>query len=104
MGAISGAGTPYPSGPPEFTPGFKGVSCYSIFCFMCMFLRSLLAMFLLAIVLCVLRFMDSFVLPLSSNSSSYTCKQWKAEGKWDRVIRHHLHKNNNLLVLIISII
>jgi hypothetical protein len=61
-------------------------------------------MFLLAIVLSVLRFMDSFVLPLSSNSSSYTCKQWKSEGKWDWVIRHHLHKNNNLLVLIISII
>ena len=31
-GTSSGAGTAYPSGAPEFTPGF-----YSIFSFMCMF-------------------------------------------------------------------
>ena len=35
-GTSSGAGTAYPSGAPEFTPGF-----YSIFSFMCMFCRSL---------------------------------------------------------------
>jgi hypothetical protein len=31
----------YPSGAPEFTPGFKWGSCYSIFTFICMFGRSL---------------------------------------------------------------
>ena len=40
-GATSGAGTAYPSGTPEFTPGFVWGSCYSIFSFMCMFCRSL---------------------------------------------------------------
>ena len=39
--ATSGAGTPYSSGAPEFTPGFQCGSCYSIFSFMCMFCRSL---------------------------------------------------------------
>jgi len=59
-GATSKAGTAYPSGAPEFTPGFKGGSCYSIFSFMCMFCRSLFVLFLLAIVLSVLlRYADS---------------------------------------------
>jgi hypothetical protein len=31
----------YPSGAPEFIPGFQWGSCYSIFSFMCMFCRSL---------------------------------------------------------------
>ena len=31
----------YPSGAPEFTPGFQWGSCYSIFSFICMFCRSL---------------------------------------------------------------
>ena len=31
----------YPVGAPEFTPGFKWGTCYSIFSFMCMFCRSL---------------------------------------------------------------
>jgi hypothetical protein len=31
----------YISGAPEFTPGFSGFSCYSIFSFMCMFCRSM---------------------------------------------------------------
>ena len=35
MGATSGAGTAYPYGAPEFTPGFKWGSFYSIFSFMC---------------------------------------------------------------------
>ena len=30
-GATSGAGTAYPSGAPEFIPGFEWGSCYSIF-------------------------------------------------------------------------
>jgi hypothetical protein len=37
MGATGGAGTTYPSGTPEFTPGFQWGSCYSIFSFICMF-------------------------------------------------------------------
>ena len=36
-GVTSGAGTAYSSGAPEFIPGFWWGSCYSIFCFMCMF-------------------------------------------------------------------
>ena len=40
-GATSEAETAYPSGAPEFTPGFKWGSCYSIFSFICMFCRSL---------------------------------------------------------------
>ena len=34
MGATSGAGTAYPSGAPEFTPGFLGVCVaqYLVFC------------------------------------------------------------------------
>ena len=39
--ATSGAGTAYPSGAPEFTPGFQQGSRYSICSFMCMFCRSL---------------------------------------------------------------
>ena len=34
-GATSGAGTAYPSGVPEFTPGFQWCSCYSIFWSLC---------------------------------------------------------------------
>ena len=48
----------YPSGAPNFTPGLQWGACYSIFCFMCMFSRSLfcpMSFFLLAIVLSVLR-------------------------------------------------
>jgi hypothetical protein len=56
------AGTVCPSGPPEFIPGFQWGSYYSIFSSICMFCRSLfviLSFFFLAIVLSVLRFMDS---------------------------------------------
>jgi hypothetical protein len=49
-----GAGIAYPSTAPEFTPGFKWGSCYSIFSFMCMFCRPLFVLFLLTIVLSVL--------------------------------------------------
>ena len=61
-GVTSGAGTAFPSREPEFTPGFKWGSCYSIFRFMCMFCRSLFVLlyFFLAIVLSVLlRYTDS---------------------------------------------
>ena len=52
-GATGGAGTAYPSGAPEFTPGFSWGSCYSIFSFMYMFCR------LWFVLLSVLRFTDS---------------------------------------------
>ena len=59
-GAISGAGTVYLSGAPEFTPGCQWGSCNSIISFMCMCCRSFcFVFFLLAIVLSVLRFTDS---------------------------------------------
>jgi hypothetical protein len=62
-GATSRAGTAYPSGAPEFTPGFWWGSCYSIFSLMCMFCKSLfvfLYFILLALVLSVfLQFTDS---------------------------------------------
>jgi hypothetical protein len=44
-GAASGAGTAYPSGAPECTPGLEWDSCYSIFSFICMFCRSLFVLF-----------------------------------------------------------
>ena len=55
-GAISGSGTAYPSGAPEFTPGFSGVRVTQS-SFMCMFCRSLFVLlyfFFLAIILSVL--------------------------------------------------
>ena len=56
----SGAGTAYPSGAPEFTPGFQWGSCCSIFSFICMFCRSLLVLFLSVNMLSVLlRYTDS---------------------------------------------
>ena len=59
-GATGGAGTAYPSGTLEFTPGFQWDSCYSIFSFICMFSRSMFVLFLFAIVLSVLlRFTNS---------------------------------------------
>ena len=58
QGVTSGAGTAYPSGAPEFTPGFYWGSVYSIFGLTYTFCRSLFV--LLGIVLSVLlRFMDS---------------------------------------------
>ena len=62
-GEISGAGAIFPSGAPDFTPGFQWGSCYSIFSFMCNVLQIVVCpfvLFLLAIVLSVLlRFTDS---------------------------------------------
>ena len=59
-GATSRAGTAYPSGTSEFTPGFQWGSYYSIFSAMCIFCRQLFVLFLLTIVLSLLpRFTDS---------------------------------------------
>ena len=61
--ATIGAGTAYPSGAHEFTPGFQWCSCYLIVSFMCNVLQIVVCpfiFFLLAIVLSVLpRFTDS---------------------------------------------
>ena len=46
-GSISGAGTAYPSGAPEFTPGFQWDSCCSIFCFLCNVLQITVCPFVL---------------------------------------------------------
>jgi hypothetical protein len=61
MGAISGAGISYPSGPAKLPPVLSGFVLLDLLFYVYVFLD--------------LRFMDSFLLPLSSNSSSYTCKQ-----------------------------
>jgi hypothetical protein len=70
---LSGAGTAYPSGAPDFTPDFKWGSCYSIFSFMCMFCRSLfvlLSFFFLP--LCCLSFdLQILITSLVSSNSSY---------------------------------
>ncbi len=67
MGATSGAGTAYPSGTPEFTPGFQWGSCCSIISFLCS---------VQLIIVCLFSFVLSFFfLPitslLSSNFSSF---------------------------------
>ena len=68
-GTSSGAETAYPSGAPEFTPGF-----YSIFSFMCMFCRPLfvlLSFFFLPS--CCLSFdLRILITPLVSSNSSCT--------------------------------
>jgi len=58
---------------PEFTPGFKWGSCYSIFSFMCMFWRSLFVLlYFFFWPLCCLFFFDIRILitPLVSSNSS----------------------------------
>ena len=74
-GVTSGAGTAYPTGAPEFTPGFQWCSCYSIFGFICIFCRSLFVfLYFFFWPLCCLFFFDIGILinPLvSSNSSCY---------------------------------
>ena len=75
MGATSGAGTAYPSGAPEFTPGFLWGSCYSIFSFICMFCRSLFdLLYFFFWPLCCLFFFDIrilIVLQVSSSTSNH---------------------------------
>ena len=66
--------TPYPSGTPEFTPGFQWGSCYSIFSFMCMYCRSLFVLlYFFFWLLCCLFFFDIRILitPLVFSNSSY---------------------------------
>jgi hypothetical protein len=70
--AYSG-GIAYPSGAPEFTPGFNWGSCYSIFSFICMFCWSLFVLlYFLFWPLCFLFFFDIRILitPLVSSNSS----------------------------------
>jgi hypothetical protein len=70
---IVGQEQDYHSGPPEFTPGFEWVSCYSIFSFMCMFCRSLIVLLFFFRPLCCLFFFDIRILitHLVSSDSSY---------------------------------
>ena len=71
----SEAGTAYPSGAPEFTPGFQWGSCNSIFSFICMFCRSLFVLFYFFFwPLCCLFFFDIrfLITPLMSSNSSNT--------------------------------
>ena len=73
-GATSGAGTAYPSGAPEFTPGFQWGSCYSIFSFICMFCRSLFVpLYFFFWPLCCLFYFDIrfLIAPLVSSNSSF---------------------------------
>ena len=73
-GATNGAGTAYPSGAPEFAPGFKWGSCYSIFSFMCIFYRSLFVLlYFFFWPLCCLFFeLRILIIPLVSSNSTYT--------------------------------
>ena len=64
---------PYPSGVPEFIPGFNWGSCYSIFSFICMFCWSLFVLlYFFFWPLCCLFFFDIRILitPLVSSNSS----------------------------------
>ena len=75
-GGTSGAGTAYPTGELEFTPGFQWGSCYSILSFICMFCRSLFVLlYFLFWPLCCLFFLDIRILitPLLYSNSSYNC-------------------------------
>ena len=70
-GATSGAGTAYPSGAPEFTPGFQWGSCYSIFSFIGMFCRSLFVLlYFFFWPMCFLFYFDIRFLIVSLVSSS----------------------------------
>ena len=72
--ATSGAGTAYPSGAREFTPGFQWGSCYSIFSFICMFCRSLFVLlyFFFWPLYCLYFFdMRILITNLVSSNSSY---------------------------------
>ena len=70
MGVTSGARTAYPSGPPEFTPGFQWGSCYSLVLYVC-FVDRCLSFFFWP--LCCLFFFDIQILiaPLVSSNFSY---------------------------------
>jgi len=71
-GATRGAGTAYPSGAPEFTPGFKWGACCSIFSFMCMSCRSLFVLlsFLFWLLCCLFFDLQVLITPLVSSNSS----------------------------------
>jgi hypothetical protein len=63
MESFSGAETAYPSGAPGFAPGFWWGPCYSIFCFICIFCRSLFVfLYFFFCPLCCLFFLDIQIL------------------------------------------
>ena len=74
MGATTRAGTAYPSGAPELTPGFFVGSCYSIFSFMCMFYRPLFVLlYYFFWSLCCLFFFHLRILTTSLVSPNSSC-------------------------------
>jgi len=85
IGDTSGAGTAYPGGAPEFTPGFKWGSCYSIFSFMCMLCRSLDVLFFWP--LCCLFFFDIRI-PITHLVSSNSFYQVFAQNDLDYYTLH----------------
>jgi hypothetical protein len=92
-GITSGAGICYPSGAPEFTPGFQWGSCYSIFSFICMFCRFVLLSFFLW-PLCCLFFFDILILiaPLVSSNSSCMLLLTHVFPHWCSISRHILNR------------
>ena len=92
MGATSGAGNAYPSGAPKFTPGFKWGSCYSIFCFICMFCRSLFVfLYFFFWPLCCLFFFDIQI--LITPFFKFFLEKSKGQSKKDNS-RYTRHKTN----------
>jgi hypothetical protein len=70
---ISGAGTAYPSGAPEFTPGCQWSSCYSIFSCRCnVFVNRCLSICTFSFRQCVFDLWILITPLVSSNSSSMT--------------------------------
>ena len=78
MGATSGAGTAYPFGEPEFTPGFLWDSCYSVICFICMFRRLLfvlLSFFDIRILITPFWYLQTLLLVNQPIDDGNSCKQ-----------------------------
>ena len=99
-GVTSGAGTAYPSGAPEFIPGFQWDSCYSIFSFICMFCRSLFVLlyFFFWPLYCLFFFdIRMLIVPLVSSNSSYLLSQQKSLAKVQSSFqRNHQQNFDNL--------
>jgi hypothetical protein len=88
--------TAYPSGAPEFIPGFQWGSCYSIFSFMCMFCRSLFVLlFIFFWSLCSLHCLDLRIriTPLVLSNSSISCHDHK------RKMVHAIHFSSKVHTL-----
>ena len=94
MGVISETGTVYPSGAPEFTPGFEWASCYSIFILYVCFVYRCLSFCVFPFGHCI--FWSSSIysdypvgifklflaLPLSTTPGKWTLPLFSTPGKW----------------------